>query len=255
MMQIQAVIFDLGGTLLHYYDSASEEKQKHFLRVTMIGVKAVYQKLIDQSADLPRFEEFTLLVDKHIGQSYQATAKELRGNSLENPVRKAFQEAGVALSNGQWEVLRPFLYQGIDTIVSPREGLIMTLEALVNAGYKTGLISNTFWASDLHDRHLKEWGIIDYLPERIYSCDHPRIKPHPDIFTDMLNRLNVQPSEAVYVGDTPAVDIDGAKAAKMHAILIRSPYVELTEPVNADAIIDELPNLMDALATLEGLHR
>ena len=37
---IQAVIFDLGGTLLHYFDSKTVDKQRHFRRVFPYPIRA-----------------------------------------------------------------------------------------------------------------------------------------------------------------------------------------------------------------------
>lgn len=45
-------------------------------------------------------------------------------------------------------------------------------------------------------------------------------KPDPEIFHRALRRLNVPASRAIYLGDIPGVDIDGAHAAGLQAALV-----------------------------------
>jgi putative hydrolase of the HAD superfamily len=54
----------------------------------------------------------------------------------------------------------------------------------------------------------------------ISSFHHGKTKPHASIFRAVLDLLEVEPPEAVMVGDTVADDIEGARAVGMHAILV-----------------------------------
>ncbi|MBN1122900.1 MAG: HAD family hydrolase [Anaerolineae bacterium] len=252
-MTIKAVVFDLGGTLLHYHDDKNGNPRTPFRRITMAGIRSVVMHLINNGISLPPIEEIGATVDRHIHQSYQADLEELRGSSIEVPIRAALAELGADIEDQHWAELRPKFYESIDGIVFPRSGLHETLEVLREVGYLIGLVSNTYWAGDLHDRHLKEQGIFDYFPVRIYSCDSPFMKPHPGIFNLALDELEVAPEEAAYVGDRPDIDVAGAQAAGMYGILIDSPYrTEELGEIQPDAIIAELPDLPAALIGLEG---
>jgi putative hydrolase of the HAD superfamily len=70
-------------------------------------------------------------------------------------------------------------------------------------------------------------------------------KPDRQIFDRALERLNVTAAQAVFVGDHPAVDIAGARGAGMRAIWKRDANV--AEAVEADAVIDELAELLTLL--------
>jgi putative hydrolase of the HAD superfamily len=250
-MNFKAVIFDLGGTLLHYHDKNSDDPKRPFRLVTLAGIRRIYERLVREGHPLPQPDRFAEVVDQHIRQSYRAAVQDLRGGTIEIPIRAAFAEVGVELQDGQWSALRQEFYGGIDEIVLPRSGLKETLSGLQARGLQLGLISNTFWAADLHDRHLAEHHILEYLPLRIYSCDVPRVKPHPSVFAAAIDRLNITPGEAVYVGDRPDVDIQGAQKAGWRGILIRSPYLDQSlGDVVPDAIIDELADLIPALEQL-----
>jgi putative hydrolase of the HAD superfamily len=248
---LQAVVFDLGGTLLHYHDPDSDEPQRPFRRITMVGVKELVHQLSQHgvSIDAAAFGE---AVDRHIAESYRATMPDLLGASVERPLRLALVDVGIHVTDEQWASLRPHFYTAIDRIVMPRIGAKETLEALRAADYKIGLISNTYWAADLHDRHLAQHRLIDLFDVRVYSCDTPHCKPHPSIFLDTLTLLGIAPQDAVYVGDRPDLDVLGAQRAGMYGILIRSPYDHTPMgDVVPNAIIDELPDLIPALERLE----
>jgi putative hydrolase of the HAD superfamily len=249
-MPIRAVLFDLGGTLVHYHDPENNDPQRPFRRVTMVGVLAVTEKLTAQGVKLPGRDVIAAMLDKHIGNEYRDALTTLRGGSLEKPVRSALTELGVSVDDAQWADLRAVLYAPMDGILSARIGCREVLKTLTDQGYKIALISNTYWSSDLHDRHIAEFQLMDFLPVRAYSCDEPYQKPHPEIFKRTLERIGIQPAESIYVGDRIDVDILGAHRAGMKGVLIQSPYLETdhtpkgeAQEMIPDATIAELPEL------------
>jgi putative hydrolase of the HAD superfamily len=248
---LQAVVFDLGGTVLHYHDPESNDPQRPFRRIMMVGVKELAHQLITQGINIDA-AAFVEALDHRIAESYRATMPDLLGASVEDPLQLALADAGVQVTQEQWTLLRSYFYAAIDHIVMPRIGAKETLESLKAVGFKIGLISNTYWAADLYDRHLAKHGFIDLFVERVYSCDMPHCKPHPSIFLDTLVLLGIAPQDAVYVGDRPDLDVLGAQRAGMYGILIRSPYDHTPMgDVVPNAIIDELADLIPALERLE----
>lgn len=254
-MTVRAVIFDLGGTLLHYSDPLADDPARPFRRLTRASINAVLDHL---AGDGYKFGDRGALLDRadwHIGTSYRADWEARRGGSIEPPIRAALAEAGYDVPDEVWQSARLALYGPIHAVVEPREGVPGVLAGLAEAGYALGLISNTHWAADIHDRHLAEHGLLNLLPVRLYSCDTPYMKPHPGIFQSALEQMALPAAEAVYVGDRPDVDVDAAQQAGLRGILIHSPYrTEFGDDfggVKPDAAIDELtelPAALDALA-------
>jgi HAD superfamily hydrolase (TIGR01549 family) len=201
---------------------------------------------------LPPFEELLASVESAIQQDIVARDGQLISGLIEKPVLTGLAEAGLVLSEQQWKRLRLEFYRPYDELVFPRQGLHPTLEALDALHYRLGLISNTYWASDVHDRHLARYDVLDLLPVRIYSCEVSHSKPHPSIFMEAVRRLGLEPGQVVYVGDRPDVDVAGAQNAGLHGILIRTPFrpIVLGEVV-PDAIINELPELLPVLEELK----
>jgi putative hydrolase of the HAD superfamily len=247
-MTLSTILFDLGGTLLNYYDPLNENKSRPFQRVTLLGVQAVITKLAQTGAKLPDPAGIAQSIDRHVGTTYRAVIEHNLGGSIETPVRAALAEMGVDLAEGDWLAVRPLLYEAIDGCVSPRVGVHETLTRLRDQGYALGLISNTFWAADVHDRHLVQYGLIDLLPVRIYSCETPTQKPDPGIFKLALNQIGAEASTSIYVGDRLDADVAGAQGIGMKGVLIRSEYMDQTDTsIQPDAIIHEIPDLLDVL--------
>lgn len=247
LMTIRAVLFDLGGTLLHYHDAHSDDPRRHFRRVMLLGVRELLDQLAAEGARIPSEEQTEQTVDRHVARMMIALQETQGGGSIEGPIRAALAEVGLGLDDARWAALRMRLYTWISGTVSARIGVRETLETLRTA-YLLGLISNSNWAADLHDQHLAEYGLLDALPVRIYSCDMPHMKPHPSIFQAALDRLGVTASESVYVGDRPDIDVAGAQRAGLRGILIWSPYEDTPlDGYHPDAIVEELPELPAAL--------
>lgn len=78
--------------------------------------------------------------------------------------------------------------------------------------YRLGLVSN-FDHAPTAQAILARYGVHQRFDVTLISDDFGRRKPHPSIFHEALDRLSAAPSEALYVGDTPADDILGARAA------------------------------------------
>jgi putative hydrolase of the HAD superfamily len=89
------------------------------------------------------------------------------------------------------------------------------LAELRTAGLRIGLVSNS--ARDV--REFAQHHGLD-VDAGISSFHHGRTKPHASIFRAVLDLLEVDPPEAVMVGDTIADDIEGARALGMRAILL-----------------------------------
>jgi HAD superfamily hydrolase (TIGR01509 family) len=89
---------------------------------------------------------------------------------------------------------------------------------------------------------LKEVGIADCFDSIIDSGIVGHEKPHPAIFAAALNSMDAGARDSIYVGDIHSVDVLGARAVGMQAILmdVSGTYVGKT----ADRI--------DSLAQLDG---
>ncbi len=88
---------------------------------------------------------------------------------------------------------------------------------------KLGLISNFTYAPVVHIS-LKKLGINDYFHTVVVSQDVGWRKPHGKIFQVALQRLDIKPEEAVYIGDSPLEDIQGAASAGLKTVFVPSQF-------------------------------
>ena len=115
-----------------------------------------------------------------------------------------------------------------------------TLLALRGAGYRLGLLSNTWWAAAWHDADLATHGLSDLLDVVVYTSDLPRSKPHPSAFRTVAERLGVAPDECVMVGDRMIDDVSGALATGMRGIWKRNDATPTREDITPSAIVDRV---------------
>jgi len=122
--------------------------------------------------------------------------------------------------------LNVFFQDFIDTL-ELRAGAKKLL-AQTQAQFKVGLISNFTYAPVIH-KSLRKIGICDYFNAVVVSEDVGWRKPCPKIFQDILSRLQVKAEEAVYVGDSPIEDIQGANDAGLKTIFVPSQFNKLVD--------------------------
>jgi HAD superfamily hydrolase (TIGR01549 family) len=89
------------------------------------------------------------------------------------------------------------------------------LARLRDAGMKLGLVSNTSRDLDAFVRHF-ELGVDAWIS----SGTHGKVKPSPLIFRAALDLLDVEPAEAIMVGDSLEDDVEGARACGLRAVLL-----------------------------------
>lgn len=240
---LKAFIFDLGGTLLHYESATAD-----LAELNRQGFVTLYRHLAANDQVVLPEAAFLTALTSHSMAGWQAASASYRGASIETSLKAALVELGLSLSDDEWQAARQAFFEPIQEAAEPLRGGRYTLQVLKEQGMALGLLSNTFWAADIHDADLARYGLLDLLPTRFYSCDTGWLKPDPRAFEMALDAIGVEPHEAVYVGDRLKVDVEPARKVGMWGVLINSPFRdEHLEEVMPDAVISELPELIELL--------
>jgi len=121
--------------------------------------------------------------------------------------------------------------------------------------YKLGIITNTVTSREEHVRiALRRVGLERYFDVILTSVDVGFAKPDEKIFLLALKALNVQPEEAIMVGNRVSKDILGGNRVGMKTILFRwnDRYPEkITPPVEQlMCIINSLKELPSILSEM-----
>lgn len=88
--------------------------------------------------------------------------------------------------------------------------VVPALQRLKEAGVRLGVVSN--WDSQLPNV-LDRLELTSWFETIVVSHFEGIEKPNPEIFRRALERMDVQPSEALHIGDSVELDGGGAKAA------------------------------------------
>ena len=97
-----------------------------------------------------------------------------------------------------------------------------TLRTLKAAGKTLGIVTNgpTEWQL----AKVRGLGFDGFFDVVLVSEAEGVQKPDPRIFQRALERCAAAPGEAMFVGDHPQIDVDGARAAGMLAVWKQVPY-------------------------------
>ena len=209
---IQGVLFDLGDTLI---DFGRVDIDHLFAQ----GARLAYDYLRSLNQPLPDFSlfhrwqlraiRFRWLISRFTGREF---------NSME-VLGRISKKIGQKLTDKQTEELAWLWYEPLSKCAKVEDGIINVLDELSSKGLKLAIVSNTFVPAVVLDRHLSQLGLLEYFPIRVYSCDVNYRKPDRRIFSICLDRLNLSPQDAMFVGDQIKVDIIGAKRVGMVSVL------------------------------------
>jgi len=245
MRKITAVTFDLWDTLIKERPGGSEKVAR--LRIERIG-----KILADRGAmHTPEEIESAYL---ETGDFLALTWSKQRDMSARDQVlfllsavdpRLASRLTGRDVS----EIERIYSESILDNPPILLPGTKRALEQVREAGYKTGLISNTGRTPGSVLRVVMgRLGIAEYFDVTTFSNEIQVRKPAEMAFRTTLDKLKVVPRAAVHVGDDPDKDVDGARGIGMRAIQI---LVGDEEPsARADASRRDLDHLLDEIERL-----
>lgn len=243
---IQAVLFDLDDTLISWERPTTSREEFYLPRIAR-----VHAFLSDAGHALPPCPEFWEVINQAITAMWAEARQTWRITPLGQLLMQLFQDLDIdtgQLDTGQ--VLALFDW-------APRPGVelfpetLPVLRSLREKGYKTGLLTNSFVPMWMRDLELEAYGLVDLLDERVAAADVGYLKPHPAAYHHLLERLDVPPERAIFVGDRPANDIAGANAVGLVSVLMQPSYLARDlEDVQPDHRIERLDQLLPILERL-----
>lgn len=245
-MSLQGVLFDMGGTLLHYSPPGQSWE-----KMEKIGALGVYQHLISQNYELPPEPEALDFAWEY--------ARTLWSSLNLHDVKTLNLNAQLEIIAGEWGVkglavdvldaLSLAYMKAIQAHVSPLDGAKEMLEVLQKRGLKLGLVSNTMWPGEHHRDDLDRYGLTSYFEYLIFSSDAEAWKPGAAVFQLALDALGLKAGDAAYVGDSLYFDVWGAQQAGL-----RSVWIEQEDRWLPDGIEDVIPDAtITSLSELPGI--
>jgi len=125
-----------------------------------------------------------------------------------------------------------------------RDGARDTLEAL-RGRVRMGLISDTGTSPGrVVRRILSDHGVLKYFDVTVFSDEVGHCKPNEVVFRAALDALEVEPWEALHVGDLVKYDVVGAKRAGMRTAWLKTVEQEYAPEDAPDHVITSLVELI-----------
>ena len=235
---IQTIFFDLDGTLRHN-DPAGLEVFADY--ASQLGLRISREDRLRAM----RWEHYywansiDLKADKEI---YSEENHEFWKNYCRR------QLVALGASNGQVEEFAPKISQHMDDSYHPKsivpEDVLQLLPQLQQAGYSMAVISNR---EKPYQQEIESLGIASYFVFSLAGGEVNAWKPEPDIFFHACKRMNITPSQAMYVGDNYFADVVGSRRAGLQPVLYdpRGIFPDAGCPVLSS--FDELPSVLENL--------
>jgi len=232
---IKAIIFDVGGVLApKCWD-------------TEVIINITKKALEEKGVKVPNsFDEVYHDIMEEAWRELLRTHKEL---GFGEPIRRTLKRLNIPFSEEHIQYAVEKLDEGV--FCELHEKAEFVLKTLKEIGLKIGVISNA--PGNFPIKVLKKNGLDKYIDFAVTSFQVGVVKPHPKIFQVVLEALNVSPSETIFVGDVPVIDVKGAKMVGMRTILIEEcdPIMkargcdEITEDSKPDFVIKDLEDVID----------
>lgn len=218
MVKIKAVLFDLHGSLVHTEDVVSEEEISNLFFSR--GYEVSPQQL-RASWMFVAFVDYPKYGYKSWRSYFQRILKRLNVNADKETLNEAI------------ELLKRSPYQLYSDAA----------EAVVKAkqsGLKTAIVTTiAYFQFKEAVKSIK--GYLDFIMTGFEAgCD----KTNPRMYKRVLEILQVEPEEAVMVGDNSDIDVDLPKRLGIRAIFLDRTG-QNTKPENADAIVHSLPEAVE----------
>ena len=188
--QIKAIIFDFGNVLLEW------------------NPRYVYQRFFPNDPDgMERFlqevnfMEWNLLQDKG----------------------RPFAE-GVAILSKEFphyeHLIQAFHDHWVESLGESIEGTVEIVKELKQAGYPLFGLSN--WSAETFPYARQRHDFFDLLDDMVISGEVGHVKPHPEIFQILLDRIGRTAEECLFIDDSPA-NIEQAQKMGFATVHFQSP--------------------------------
>jgi len=235
---VKAILFDWGDTLIQMvqfnYDAC---------------LSKLHESLLHDGITVP-FQEVRQLYFQTRDRLYEETQKSLEEPNFLLRISETLKHFGYALKETDEKIVRAAdafaeAFAGQTTM----KDLVPAVLEQLRHRYKLGVISN-FALPPGVKKTLERFDLAKFFDIILISGEVGWRKPSPRIFQRALESLGVSASETVFVGDSPLLDIEGAKRIGMKTVLVRESLAEKKETGNPDAVISELDELPVVLKNL-----
>jgi len=241
MAMIQAILFDIGGTLRYTKRIPGRDPKTIDELMAFIGVKSGREDFVhlltERENQYKRWYETTLI---------DLPETDLWTRFMLPNFPAEFVHQNAIKLHQLWRASRG------TTVL--REDAVSTIHELDRRGYKVGIISNINSSVEAR-QFLKEYNLEDCVSTVVLSIVFGRKKPHPAIFYAAAREIQVPIQDCAYIGNNIRKDLIGSREAGIGKVVIlkteKSKQELSTSPLQPDYVIDGLRDLLDIFPPLD----
>jgi putative hydrolase of the HAD superfamily len=203
------ILFDLGNTLVEYYQ---HDQWQAVVEETMAAVRGFLQ-----SQNLLTVTHQTMWQNV---ENERNDPPDYRVIPLAERLSRVF-----AMDNANDDTKRQMCQSFLKPIFARGriyDDTFPCLEKMRSKGFRIGIVSNTPWGSggDLWREELKRLDLVDKVDHAIFCTDTGWRKPARQIFDYTLAKFAASARDCLFIGDDPRWDVEGPRAIGMDAVLI-----------------------------------
>jgi len=236
-MRVDAVFFDLFDTLLLLEDGEVYHE---------LCLRKMHKFLVEKGIDVP-YDHFQRVYFDISNRFYSESRESLEEPHFNFRVSQTLEKLGYNLRASDTTVsgaTTAFADEFVHHVKLDKDATYVLRK--LHEKYKLGLISN-FAIPECGRKLLDTFGLKECFDFVLISAEVNQRKPSPKIFKKALQKLRVDASRAVFVGDMVDLDVMGAQSVGMKTVLIRRrPSGEYTS-AKPDIVIESLTELLKAL--------
>ena len=236
-LDLRAVVFDYAGTLATV--SRPEE-----------ALADLYREIASSmSNDFPQATESTIAVihtaiSERLTREATSPAPAIHNEAL---YIAAYAEAGILLAPPDARKIIDAEQRAWRGGIGLARGARALLSKVTSMGLKVGLLSNAPFRVSAMEAQLDELGIRKWFDVIAFSGSTGLVKPDPEAFLSICERLGTEPAQTLMIGDSVEVDINGATRAGMPSL-----YIGTSPGVHVTTALAHVPSLDAILELLQG---
>lgn len=199
----RAILFDLGGTLL------GQETFDTFAGTSRLMEIAHNPRAIP----VQEVEDLARELDADITPRRETSMLEFHSWHFE---RLLYERLGISFEQTEAEVELEFWKASMR--MQPEPGIAETLAELRQLDIPLAVVSNSTFSGEVLTWELAHHGLDSFFEFVMSSADYGLRKPNPLLMLTAVGKLNLDPADVWYIGDTPDKDIAGARAAGLQSV-------------------------------------
>ena len=236
----RVIFFDMGNTLLHFHSGKTDEEKDAIGINHLTNFLKQYNCQVE-SKDVKRYffdvwQETTAL--RKINHTEYAVEDYLNGFLKKYDVELDLHMCIKALD---------IFYTEYRNNVWIEADIHQTLESIKQKGYRIGVISNSRLYDEVMINCFKKVGLDKYIDMFTFSYYLKICKPKNQLFEIALDRMKVNPEDAIMVGDNLQSDIEPAQKLGLAGIWFNKSLTLNDTGIKPDNEISKLKELIELL--------